>query len=145
MKQSWKVLSALLVSVVAAAVLVPTVLARSERQIRLKPTAAYSGARATAQYQKGSRHREFQLEIRHIGSLAGKRVIVYVSGTKIGAPRVQRRGAAELNRSTDHRQRVPKVRAGTMVKVRAPGGALIASGRFGSAASHQDRQPSSIG
>jgi hypothetical protein len=123
-------LSALvLVAFAALAVAVPVVLAKSDRQIALRPAKGYPGARGSAQYQAQTGHRELQVEVEHIRSLRGKQVLFYVNGAKIGAARVSGLGKAGLSRNTELGQRVPQVRAGTKVVVRTSRAAVV-SGSF---------------
>ena len=129
MRRSWRISSLLFVSLLALAV-VPAVVAAGSSQIALGPSKAYPAARGTAQYQAQSGQREVQVEIEHIRSLAGQRVIVYVGGSKIGAARVNSRGVAELARNTERAQRVPQVGAGTIVTVRTSRGVTVVSGTF---------------
>jgi hypothetical protein len=53
-----------------------------------------------------------------------------VGGAKVGAARVSGLGAARISRNTERGQRVSNVGAGTKVKVRTVGGALIVFGSF---------------
>ncbi len=106
----------------------PTALAAASRQIALRPSKAYPTAPGTAQYQQQPGQREIQIEVEHIRSLAGHRVLVFVKGTKIGTARVSRRGVADLERNTERGQRVPQVEPGTTVKVRTRGGLTIVLG-----------------
>ena len=123
MKRSLSAL--LLVALAALAVAVPVVLAKGERQIALRPGKAYPAAKGSAQYQAQSGHRELQIEVEHIRSLRGKRVLFYVGGAKIGSARVTSFGKAELDRNTELGQRVPQVRTGTKVMVRTSRAAVV--------------------
>ena len=84
----------------------------------------------SAQYQSQPGHRELQVEVDHIRSLAGKHVSVYVGGSKIGSARVNGRGVAELVRNSELAQHVPQVRAGTSVMVQTGAAVTIVSGAF---------------
>ncbi len=53
-----------------------------------------------------------------------------MGGKKLASAKVNRFGAAEINRNSDRGQFVPAVRTGTSVKVRTAGGALIVRGSF---------------
>ena len=118
-----------LVAFVALAVAVPVVLANGAGQIALHAAKAYPRARGSAQYQAQPGQREFQVEVEHIRSLHGKRVLFYVSGAKIGAARVNGLGKAELTRNTELGQQVPQVAAGSKVIVRTSH-AVVVSGSF---------------
>lgn len=117
------------VAFVALAVAVPVVLAGGNAQVRLQPAKAYPHARGSAQYQAQTGQRELQVEVEHIRSLQGKRVLFYVNGSKVGAALVNRLGKAELSRNTERGQQVPQVAAGSKVIVRTSH-ALVASGSF---------------
>ncbi len=119
-----------LVVLLAVTIALPAALAAATRQIALRPSKAYPAARGTAQYQQQPGQREIQMEVEHIRSLAGRRVLALVNGTRLGTARVSIRGVAEFDRNTERGQRVPKVQAGTTVKVRTSGGATIVSGTF---------------
>lgn len=119
----------LLVALAALAVAVPAVLAKGDRQIALRPTKAYPGARGSAQYQTQTGQRELQVEVDHMRSLSGQRVLVYVNGAKIGAARVNSLGKAEISRNSELGQRVPQVQSGTTVLVRTNQAAVV-SGSF---------------
>ncbi len=112
------------------ALAVPAALATSNQQIRLAAGGRYPAATGTAQYQAQPGQREFQVEVAHLRSLAGRRVSVLVNGTTIGTARVTAAGRAELGRNSEIGQRVPAVRSGTRVSVRTAGGALLVQGSF---------------
>ena len=57
-------------------------------------------------------------QVEHVRSLAGKRLTVFVHGTKVGTMMVGGLGKAHLNRSTELGQSVPQVSAGNRVNVR---------------------------
>ena len=99
-------------------------------QIPLKPGSAYPNARGSAQYQAQPGQREFQAEVEHIASLAGKKVSFRVNGSLIGTRTVSSLGKAEISRNTEFGQAVPHITHGSLVTVRNSAGRLIASGRF---------------
>jgi hypothetical protein len=53
-----------------------------------------------------------------------------VGGKKLASAKVNRFGAAEINRNSERGQLVPNVRAGTTVRVKTAAGALIVKGSF---------------
>lgn len=116
--------------VVALAVAVPTALAADRTRIALKPSAAFPAATGKATFKARGGERELQIEVEHIRRLAGKRVVFFVGGSKLGTAKVNALGAARIARNSDRGQRVPAVRKGTKVKVRTAAGALIVSGSF---------------
>ena len=116
------------VALVAMAIMAPTVQAKDGdgRLIVLKPTAAFSAAKAKAKY-KVSGQRELEIEIEHLRRLAGTRVSFFVNNTKIGTSRFNSFGEARLDRRGAS---FPAIQSGTMIKVKTAGGKLMASGRF---------------
>ena len=99
-------------------------------QIPLKPSAAYRTANGSAQYQSQPGQREVQVEVQHVRSLAGHRVVFSAAGKSLGSARVSRRGQADITRNTERHQRVPSIAHGSRVTVRTTSGTLIVSGRF---------------
>jgi hypothetical protein len=116
--------------VVALTVAVPAVFGAANTQIPLTPSKAFPRATGSAQVQVQSTQREFQVEVEHIRTLAGRKVLVYVAGSKIGAARVNRLGIAELTRNTERGQQVPMIGAGTAVSVWTSRGSLVVLGTF---------------
>ena len=68
--------------------------------------------------------------MQHIAVLAGKHVNVFVNGNKWASPVVSSLGRIHVDRSTQRGQTVPRISAGSTVRVRTLGGTLIASGTF---------------
>jgi hypothetical protein len=102
-------------------------------QINLKPGAAYPKATGGAQYQSQPGQQEFQVEVEHILSLAGKSVVVCVNHAEVGKAKVSARGIAQLDRNTELGQKVPSIVHGSTVSVTtgtACTGSLVASGQF---------------
>ena len=102
-------------------------------QINLKPGSAYPRATGGAQYQSQPGQQEFQVEVEHILSLKGKRVVVCVNNAKVGKAKVSARGIAQLDRNTELGQKVPDIVRGSTVSVTtrtACTGLRVASGRF---------------
>ena len=98
------------------------------RQISLKGSKAYPKATGSAQYQSQQRQRE--VEVQHVRSLAGKRVVFSVAGRTLGQAKVSPSGHADITRNTEKGQKVPTVTHGWRVTVRTTGGTLIVSRRF---------------
>ena len=92
----------------------------------LHGAAAFPNATGSAKFKKDGAKRE----VEHVRSLAGKRLTVFVHGTKVGTMLVGGLGNAHLNRSTELGQAVPQVAAGNRVNVRTAAGALVATGKF---------------
>jgi hypothetical protein len=127
-----KPLATLAATVMAtAAVAVPAAQARGTViTATLHGGAAFPNATGSAKFTKDGTKREFEAQVEHVRSLAGKRLTVFVHGTRVGRMRVGNLGRAQLSRSTELGQRVPRVSAGNRVNVRTAGGTLVATGRF---------------
>ena len=116
---------------IAAATATPALAAAETDYVtRLAPAAHYPGARGNSEYDREGTKREVEVTIAGLHRLAGRRVAVYVSGTRVGTMRVSSAGRAHRDWSTSHGQSVPSATAGSTVKVRTSGGTLIASGRY---------------
>jgi hypothetical protein len=111
----------------AASTAAPTT---ADWQIPLKPGHAFPRATGSAQYQSQPGQRELQLEVEHLRSLAGKRVVISVNGAVTGSTKVSARGIAQFDRNTELAQKVPTIVHGSTVTVRTSTGTLVASGRF---------------
>jgi hypothetical protein len=96
----------------------------------LHGSAGFPNATGSAKFKKDGTKREFEAQVEHVRSLAGKRLTVFVHGTKVGTMMVGGLGRAHLNRSTELGQTVPRVSVGNRVNVRTAAGALVASGKF---------------
>jgi hypothetical protein len=114
------------------AVSVPQVLASGGvgTRIVLKSAKAFPAAKGSAKFKAKAEERELQVEVEHIRRLAGKRVVFIVGGKTLGSKKVNRFGAAEINRNSERGQFVPNVRAGTTVRVKTAGGVLVVKGSF---------------
>ena len=111
---------------------VPTVLAKGgdATRLTLKSDKAFPAAKGSAKFKATAEERELQVEVEQIRRLAGKRVVFVVGGKKIATKKVNRFGAAEINRNSERGQFVPAVGAGTSVRVKTAGGVLIVKGSF---------------
>ena len=96
----------------------------------LKGSTAFPGVTGKAKFTHEASARELEVQIEHARPLAGKRLTVFVAGTKVGTMVVGKLGNANLNRSTQLGQSVPHVSAGTGVSVHTAAGAVVAKGRF---------------
>jgi hypothetical protein len=97
---------------------------------KLTGTKAFPGVSGKATFSREAGQRELEVEIEHARSLRGKRLAVFVGGTRIGTMVVGRLGNGRLDRSTQRGQSVPNVTAGTGVSVHTAAGAAVAKGRF---------------
>lgn len=120
-----------LVGAAALAVPAAALATTSDLQIRVKAGPSFPTATGNAQYQSQSGQREFQVELNHLKSLAGRSVLVRANGAKVGWAKVSSTGVVQLTRNTELGQSVPTIAHGSTVSVvTRPAGALIASGRF---------------
>jgi hypothetical protein len=99
-------------------------------QISLVGSRAYPLATGTSQYQSQPGQSEFQVEVEHIRSLAGKTIKVKVNGATVGSMKVSKQGIADLTLNSELGQNVPNIVSGSNVTVTTGGGTLIASGSF---------------
>lgn len=93
---------------------------------RMRPTDAYPNARGGAWYESHQDWREFDIHVRGIKKLAGKRVRVTVHGDFIGRMRVSKYGRAHLHREDG----VPVMHGGDRVRVRTKSGSLVTYGKL---------------
>jgi hypothetical protein len=127
MKRITTLLAAVMLTLAIAA---PAALAAKGVRAPLKPAKAFPAAKGSAKFKAKGAERELEAEIEHIRRLAGRRVVFYVAGKRLGVAKVSRLGIARISRSSERGQRVPNVIAGTSVKVRTAAGILIVSGSF---------------
>lgn len=116
-----------LVTVALVAIGAPMVLAAAgDVRIRL------SGPSGTgsAKYRDRGGVREFQVEAEKLNAPAGTLLRVTVNGQNAGMMSVTALRTARLSLSTQRRQPVPPIAAGSVVAVIAPNGVVLMSGRF---------------
>jgi hypothetical protein len=99
-------------------------------QISLTGRHAYPRAAGSSQYQAQPGQSEFQAEVEHVRSLAGKQLLVKVNGTTVGKMKVSRQGRADLTLNSEVGQSVPAISAGALVKVTITTGTLVVSGSY---------------
>lgn len=85
----------------------------------------YRSARGHAGYESYWR-RHLDVSVWNARRLAGRTVVVYVHGTRVGTMRIWRGGSGHFERSRG----VPRCSAGTIISIRTRSGALVASGTF---------------
>lgn len=95
----------------------------------LRHSAAFPGARGHSEYDQEGAKRELEVTVR-VAGLAGRSVTVRVHGTFVGRIHVSGRGVAHREWETEHGNRVPRVSAGDIIRINAPSGRLVASGRY---------------
>jgi hypothetical protein len=91
----------------------------------LHGSTAYPSVRGHADYMSSWR-RELDVSIWNARRLAGKTVVVYVHGTRVGTMHVWSGGSTHMNRHCG----VPRCSAGTVIQIRTQSGKLVASGTF---------------
>src|SRR5689334_24488862 len=109
-----------LITILALAVAIPAAAFASGGEgtrIALNPSKSFPAAKGSAKFKAKPGERELQVEVEHIRRLAGRQVVFVVAGARLGAAKVSGLGAARLNRNSERGQRVPQVKAGTVVKV----------------------------
>jgi hypothetical protein len=126
-------ITALIACLALAVAIAPAASAKgggTTRTISLKGSASFPSATGKAVSKVNGSEREFEVDVQHIRSLAGKRVNVYVNGHLFATPRVNSLGHFTVNHNTQAGQSVPNIKAGSTVRVRTLGGTMIASGTF---------------
>jgi hypothetical protein len=126
-------ISSLIACLAIVAVIAPAASAKGggvTHTITLKGSISFPGATGKATSKVNGSERELEVDVQHIRSLAGKRVLVNVNGKTIATPLVGSLGHFSVNRNTGAGQTVPKIKAGSTVRVRTLGGTLIVSGTF---------------
>lgn len=106
-----------------------TAIAKVELLAGLHHSAAFPGARGHSKYDQEGAKRELEVTVR-VASLSGRSVTVRVHGTFVGRIHVSSGGVANREWKTEHGNRVPHVSAGDTIRVTAPSGRLVASGRY---------------
>jgi hypothetical protein len=84
----------------------------------------------SSQYQSQPGQSEFQAEVEHVRSLAGKQLLVKVNGTTVGKMKVSRQGRADLTLNSELGQHVPTITVGSKVTVTTGTGTLVAAGLY---------------
>jgi opacity protein-like surface antigen len=122
------ILTVSLLALAALAVAAPAVQAKGGpgTRIALHASGAFPGASGKAKLQNEGQ-RELEIEVEHARRLAGRNVSFYVNNTKVGTARVNRFGAAQVNRRGAG---FPAINAGTRIKVKTAAGRLVVSGQF---------------
>ena len=90
----------------------------------------YPAAHGHSEYERAGARREADVTVSGIPGLEGRRVVVFISRTRVGTMRVSSTGRAHREWKTSRGQSVPFAATGSPVRVRTRGGTLIASGRY---------------
>ncbi|HET6815762.1 MAG TPA: hypothetical protein VFH66_00840 [Mycobacteriales bacterium] len=91
----------------------------------------FSTVTGYSEYERTSHSREVEVTVRHLPKwMVGRHVTVYVAGHKVGTMLVRTYGYAHRDWDTTRSQYVPYAAVGSLVRVWAPGGRLIASGKY---------------
>jgi predicted PilT family ATPase len=127
------IISALIACVAMMAAVAPAAVAKgggTSRTITLKGSISFPSATGTATSKVNGSERELQIEVQHIKVLAGKHVNVFVNGIKLASPLVNSLGELRVERNSSLGQKVPTIKAGSIVRARTLGGTLIVGGSF---------------
>ncbi len=120
-----------LVGAAALAVPAAALATTSNLQIAVHAGPSFPKATGSAQYQTQTGQREFQVELDHLKSLAGRSVVVRANGATVGRAKVSSKGIVQFTRNTELGQSVPQIAHGSNVAVVTGGaGTLVASGTF---------------
>lgn len=109
---------------VMVAVPAPAQAAAADTHADMHSTTAHPNAHGEARYESRPGEREFDIYIRGIHKLAGKRLTVHAHGALLGAMQVSPRGRAHLYRDTG----VPVMHRHDGIKVRTHSGMLVMTG-----------------
>lgn len=108
-----------------------------ERHATLYGSATYPKAHGWdgwAEYERtttsSGTERELEVTAVHLGKLAGKYVVVFANGHKVGRIHVSSTGYAHREWETDRGQYVPRLSAGDPTRVRTTTGVLVLRGHF---------------
>jgi hypothetical protein len=99
-------------------------------KISLQGSNAYPNAKGSAKYRNRGGEQEFQVEVENVKQLAGQKLIVFVSGKKVGTLKINDLGAGRLNLNSTQGDRVPRIESGSKVQVKTGAGVLVVSGKF---------------
>lgn len=91
----------------------------------LHGSSAYPSVRGHADFES-SRHRHLDVSLWDARRLAGRTVVVYVHGTRVGTMRIGRGGSGHFSRSRG----IPRCSPGTVIRIRTRSGSRVASGTF---------------
>jgi hypothetical protein len=102
----------------------------------LHGSSAFPNTRGHSEYERTTRQREVEVTVNNAPSrLRGHWVVVYVNLKRVGSMRVNSRGHAEREWSTEHGQFVPWAGSGSPVRVRrSSNNQLVVSGTYHRAA-----------
>lgn len=89
----------------------------------LRGHGSYRSVRGHAGYDS---RRHLDVSVWNAHRLAGRRLVVYVHGTRLGTMRIWRGGSGHFERGRG----VPRCWAGTVLAIRTRSGALVATGTF---------------
>lgn len=116
-------------SILTSAPAQATALDNVELHAGLHHSAAFPRAHGRSEYDQEGAKRELDVTVR-VARLAGRSVTVRVHGTLVGRVHVSAGGVAHREWKTEHGDRVPTVSAGDVLRVTAPSGRLVVSGRY---------------
>jgi len=121
------------VGVLSLAIVVPASVAsvhHVDLHANLHGGLAFPNAGGSSDYDRGGGVREVTVTVTGIPDLAGRRVVFFVAGKKIGTRLVPASGTTSIQRETVHGQFVPFASAGNFVRVRTLGGEQVALGKY---------------
>jgi hypothetical protein len=114
--------------------LVPAISAQAatvELHATLRGSASYPNPHGWAEFERNSStDRELEVTGVHLNRLAGKYIVVFANGHKVGRIHVSSAGYAHREWETDHGQYVPRLSAGDPIRVRTTSGVLVMRGHF---------------
>lgn len=121
----------------SASASVPAANHDSEFHAALRGSSAYSHVWGHSDYHRSGSRREVEVTLNNAPArIRRHNVVVYVNFRRVGTMYVTRYGHAERGWRTSHGQYVPWAGAGSPVRVRTTGGALVESGRYHADSGH---------
>jgi hypothetical protein len=101
-----------------------------EMHATLRGSGDFIGAHGRAEYESSRTERELEVTASHLNNLAGRYVVVFAGGHKVGKMLVRSSGYVHREWETDRGQYVPRLSAGDPIRVRTTSGDLVLRGRF---------------
>jgi hypothetical protein len=102
----------------------------ADLKISLKGSAQFPNAKGSAKYRDRKGEREFQVEVENVKNLAGKKLNVFVNGSKVGSMKINQLGVGRLVLNSTSGATVPQITSGSKVQVKTGQGDLVVSGKF---------------
>jgi hypothetical protein len=123
-------ISIVAIGVLAALALIAAPVAGAATDVHratLNGSKAYPAVTGSAKFSRDDGVRQLETEIQHAKPLAGTKVRFIVNGVTVASATVNSLGTARIDKSGGT---IPKVTAGSTIRVKRPSGVLVARGQF---------------